>query len=92
MKKLWLAASVIAFTLSAGAVTYDGKVLDGEWLLDGSEDVVVSGTVSGTGDIRFRQTSGTLTLNCENTAVGNLCIDWGKAYVSSASALGVGNA
>lgn len=90
MKKLCLAAAAIAFGLSAGAVTYDGKVLDGEWLLNGSEDVVVNGTVSGTGDIRFQQTSGTLTLNCENKAVGNLYVDWGKAYISTAAALGTG--
>ena len=90
MKKLGLTVSAIAFGLSAGAVTYDGKVLEGEWLLSGSEDVVVNGTVSGTGDIRFRQTSGLLTLNCENKATGDVYIDWGSANVMSAAALGTG--
>ena len=90
MKKLGLAVSAIAFGLNVGAVTYDGKVLEGEWLLSGSEDVVVNGTVSGTGDIRFRQTSGLLTLNCENKATGDVYIDWGSANVMSAAALGTG--
>ena len=90
MKKLLFAVSAIALGLNAGAVTYDGKVLDGEWLINGSEDVVVNGTVSGTGDIRFRQTEGTLTLNCENKAVGNLYVDWGTANISTEAALGTG--
>ena len=90
MKRLWLAVSAIALGLSAGAVTYDGKVLDGEWLINGSEDVIVNGTVSGTGDIRFQQTAGILKLYCVNTAVGNIYLDWGKAEIYDPKALGSG--
>lgn len=89
MKRLWLAVSEIALGLSAvGAITYDGKVLDGEWLLNGSDDVLVRGSLSGTGDIRFQQTQGYLSMECNNTSVGNIYNDWGLFYVNTAASLG----
>ena len=89
MKKLGLVVSVVAFGLSAvGAITYDGKVLDGEWLLNGSTDVLVRGDVSGRGDIRFQQTQGYLSMECNNTSVGNIYNDWGLFYVNTAASLG----
>lgn len=38
MKKIWLTVSVIALGLSVGAVTCDGKVQNGEWLLNGNKE------------------------------------------------------